>query len=140
MVQDKKELLHMHKKGGDFMRRQKFVKVMAGVASVCMLSSMITGCGEKKEEATATKTENVSDGQQESNGEGPDELTLFLTNKNIVDDSYAKKKIEEATNTKLTIIQVPTKELDNKLNILLASGERPDIIQCETETMESRCV
>ena len=42
--------------------------------------------------------------------------------------------IEQATNTELEIIQVPTKELDNKLNILLASGDRPDIIQCETET------
>ena len=70
--------------------------------------------------------------------EAPVKLKLFLTNKNIVDGSYAKKMIEEATNTELEIIQVPTKDLDNKLNILLASGERPDIIQCETETMESQ--
>jgi ABC-type glycerol-3-phosphate transport system substrate-binding protein len=55
-----------------------------------------------------------------------------------VDGSYAKTMIEQATNTELEIIQVPTKELDNKLNILLASGDRPDIIQCETETMESQ--
>ena len=46
--------------------------------------------------------------------EAPVKLKLFLTNKNIVDGSYAKKMIEEATNTELEIIQVPTKDLDNK--------------------------
>lgn len=80
-----------------------------------------------------------SDAQSGEGNQGdPVTLKVFLTNKNIVDGSYAKTEIEKATNTKLDIIQVPTKDLDNKLNILLASGERPDVIQCETETMEGQ--
>ena len=57
---------------------------------------------------------------------------------NIVDGSYAKTEIEKATNTKLNIIQAAPAEMDNKLNIMLASGEIPDIFQCETETMEGK--
>ncbi len=78
--------------------------------------------------STPTNTENTA----------PSELTLFLTNKNIVDGSYAMEAIEKETNTVLTLIQTTTAELDNKLNIQLASGDIPDIIQCETETMESQ--
>ncbi|PNV61562.1 hypothetical protein C0033_13345 [Clostridium sp. chh4-2] len=134
------------------MRKQKLLRMAAGVMSVCLLAGSLAGCGAKKTEGTASSaaeskaattaagdtTAAAGDTQASGEKEAPAHLKLFLTNKNIVDGSYAKKMIEEATNTELEIIQVPTKDLDNKLNILLASGDRPDIIQCETETMESQ--
>lgn len=125
------------------MKKQKLVKAAAGFLAVCMVAGSLAGCKSKSAEESGagevTKGEAAAQREQGSGGnqEEPAHLKLFLTNKNIVDGSYAKTMIEKATNTKLEIIQVPTKDLDNKLNILLASGERPDIIQCETETMES---
>ena len=126
-------------------------KAAAGALTVCMMAGALAGCGKAGDGGSggqapsqAAKNETAKAGEAGGNqetgggGEEPVHLKLFLTNKNIVDGSYAKQMIEEATNTKLEIIQVPTKELDNKLNILLASGDRPDIIQCETETMESQ--
>lgn len=127
--------------------KKKMQKTAASILAMCMVAGTLTGCGggANKEEASteAAKAETTAEAAAETQTSGgadgePVHLKLFLTNKNIVDSSYAKQKIEEATNTKLEIIQVPTKDLDNKLNILLASGERPDIIQCETETMESQ--
>ncbi len=104
-------------------------RILAFILAVCTLTMMFSGCGKD-----TTNTPNNSDSGETK----PVELTLFITNKNIVDGSYVKTEIEKATNTKLKFIQVPTKELDNKLNILLSSGERPDIIQCETVTMENQ--
>ncbi len=125
------------------------MKMAAGMLSVCLLAGSLAGCGQKSEpqapaattggsETTAAANGGNSGGQAAEEKEAPTKLTLFLTNKNIVEGSYAKTMIEEATNTELEIIQVATKDLDNKLNILLASGDRPDIIQCETESMESQ--
>lgn len=102
-----------------------------------MILAGIVGCRQEKLSNEKIESTDINDEKQEDN-EKADHLKLFLTNKNIVEDSYVKRKIEEATNTELEIIQVPTKELDKKLNILLASGERPDIIQCETDTMEGQ--
>ena len=65
-------------------------------------------------------------------------LKLFLTNKNIVDGSYAEDNDRAGNQYRIGDHPGSDKELDNKLNILLASGDRPDIIQCETETMESQ--
>ena len=127
------------------MKKQTLVRAAAGVLVVCMTAGTLAGCGSsKKAEETTAKAEETTTaaggaaGEANTSNEAPTHLKLFLTNKNIVDGSYAKTMIEQATNTELEIIQVPTKELDNKLNILLASGDRPDIIQCETETMESQ--
>ena len=127
------------------MKKQTLVRAAAGVLAVCMTAGTLAGCGSsKKAEETTAKAEETTTaaggaaGEANTSNEAPTHLKLFLTNKNIVDGSYAKTMIEQATNTELEIIQVPTKELDNKLNILLASGDRPDIIQCETETMESQ--
>ena len=130
------------------MKKQTFVRTAAGLLAVCMTAGTLAGCGSSKkaEETTAKAAETTAAAAggettaeaKDTSNEPPTHLKLFLTNKNIVDGSYAKTMIEQATNTELEIIQVPTKELDNKLNILLASGDRPDIIQCETETMESQ--
>lgn len=115
--------------------KKKIRVLIASALSVCMLSGILTGCGKREESAAENEkaTTVASEGKAE-----PIHLKLFLMNKNITDDSYAKKMIEEATNTELEIIQVTSSELDNKLNVLLASGDRPDIIQCETETMENK--
>lgn len=124
------------------MRKQKLLSATAWIMTACLLAGTMAGCGGGKTESPspAAPEQSTAKEAEQTTGEkeGPVHLKLFLTNKNIVEGSYAKKMIEEATNTELEIIQVPTKDLDNKLNILLASGDRPDIIQCETETMESQ--
>lgn len=126
------------------MRGKMLVKAAAGLLSVCLITGTLGGCKSRTTgELPDGTSETASTAADEETGENiqeepPVHLKLFLTNRNIVDGSYAKTMIEKATNTRLEIIQVPTKDLDNKLNILLASGDRPDIIQCETETMESQ--
>ena len=127
---------------GKFMKKKKLtVKMAAAGMAVCLLAGTVTGCSSGTGSVTAapdSSSQAETGAQASDDGEEPVHLKLFLTNKNIVDGSYAKTYIEEATNTKLEIVQVATKDLDNKLNMMLASGDWPDIIQCETETMESK--
>ncbi len=124
------------------MKKNKMIGKMAAAGmAVCLFAGTVTGCSSGTNgDAPASNSSSQAEtgGQTSDKGEEPVHLKLFLTNKNIVDGSYAKTYIEEATNTKLEIVQVATKDLDNKLNMMLASGDWPDIIQCETETMESK--
>lgn len=123
------------------MKKAKKRQIMAGLMLGCMISGTLAGCGSKKEEtaqSSISEAESTVSQTDETVGGEADQLTLFLTNKNMTEGSFVKTYVEEATNTKLTIIQVATSDLDNKLNMMLAAGDWSDIIQCETETMESR--
>lgn len=121
----------------------KVQKIGAIILALTMTVGLFYGCGPKTEKTEQPQPAITTDPGEKKEAttptnQAPTKLTLFLTNKNIVDGSYAKTEIEKATNTILEITQVPTKELDNKLNMVLASGNIPDIIQCETETMEGQ--
>lgn len=99
------------------MKKTRFVRAAVLTMAVGLAASSLVGCGGKPAPMPASGSDPSSVEGSAQNNEKPAHLKLFLTNKNIVDGSYAKKKIEEATNTELEIIQVPTKDLDNKLNI-----------------------
>ena len=116
------------------MKKQTLVRAAAGVLAVCMTAGTLAGCGySKKEKETKAKAEETTTaaggaaGEANTSNEAPTHLKLFLTNKNIVDGSYAKTMIEQATNTELEIIQVPTKELDKKLEELQKGEKMPTL-------------
>ena len=121
-------------------------KGLCMAASVTMAVSLLSACSPGNADSPATSAEEkTTSAADNGNGETtagesgePVELTLFLDNMNITDGSYVKTEIERITNTKLNIIQATPDEMDNKLNIMLASGDIPDIFQCETTTMEGK--
>ena len=128
------------------MKKNLGKRLLCSGLAVAMAGTVLAGCGSGGSGSTQTtgqQSEGTDAGDTAAaSSEAPEgepvELTLFLDNMNIVDGSYAKTEIEKATNTKLNIIQAAPAEMDNKLNIMLASGEIPDIFQCETETMEGK--
>lgn len=121
---------------------KKFTVILLIIA-MCLAS--FTGCGKKDNEKDTNKDTNVTsnennDANDESNktSDKPAKLKLFLHSRDIQDKSFSKDYIEEKTNTELEITQVTTKELENKLNIILASGKRPDIMNFYTDAMEDK--
>lgn len=135
------------------MKKTRLSKITCIVTAISLLGGIMAGCASKANEGSeekkvaetksigTVKENTVEDNQKSKSGvsEGdPIELTLFLDNMNITEDSYVKTEIERITNTKLNIIQATPAEMDNKLNIMLASGDIPDIFQCETTTMEGQ--
>lgn len=128
-------------------KKQLYQKGLCITAAISLTASLLSACSpantespdasEKKGTTVAADTKSGETPAAEAAGE-PAELTLFLDNMNITDGSYVKTEIERITNTKLNIIQATPAEMDNKLNIMLASGDIPDIFQCETPTMEGK--
>ncbi|MDI4647080.1 extracellular solute-binding protein [Cohnella hashimotonis] len=53
-------------------------------------------------------------------------------------DNKTTHYIEEKTNTKLEITAIPGADFENKLQIMLASGDKPDIIQIGTDALEMK--
>lgn len=124
--------------------RKNISKIICCFITASLMAGIVSGCSpDQPQKSTAETKEQDTSPVGKSEGETdvsqpPTKLTLFLDNMNITEDSYVKKEIEKATNTELEIIQVTPSEIDNKLNIMLASGEIPDIFQCETTTMEGQ--
>lgn len=126
------------------MRRQKLFKQVSILTALILGASTLSGCRTSQKDTLTEAGESKVESNANVNAETADSpetatLKLFLPrNRDIVDGSYAITEIEKVTNTHLDILQVTSSEMDKKLNILLASGDIPDIIQCETETMEAQ--
>ncbi len=68
----------------------------------------------------------------------PTTLTLLIRDQSAGAgyDNFTTHYIEKVTNTKWDITAVPPDDLETKLNLVLASGGRPDIIQYEEDGTE----
>jgi len=95
------------------MKKQNVKRLIAGVSALVMLLSA-TSCGEKKRE------------------DGAQEITWYLEisgggNDAMWDTAEVLKKVVEATGIRPKII-TPTDGGNTKLNLMLASGDMPDLI------------
>lgn len=83
-----------------------------------------------------------SDGSGNSSGGSgssePDVITMFIRERwaGVSYDNFSVQYIQDKTNTKWDITAVPGSELSQKLNVLLASGAKPDILQFTTDNDE----
>ncbi len=75
----------------------------------------------------------------ESAAEGPVPVTIYIGQFGSSNyDNFSTRHYEEKTNTEITVISAPTNELDTKLNVLMASNDRPDIIVYHLDQPEFR--
>ncbi|WP_394186865.1 extracellular solute-binding protein [Metabacillus halosaccharovorans] len=85
-----------------------------------VFSMILTACSSGEKSST-----------EESGGDGPTEIRVmshFFNPTPPSDDSEVKKEIEKATNTKLNIEWVSANNYGDKLNVMLASGDLPDLL------------
>ncbi|NMA84078.1 MAG: extracellular solute-binding protein [Epulopiscium sp.] len=120
---------------------KKWTKWLTVVLVVCLVGNMLAGCTKKKEEPPKTS------GSQEASSKKEDTKKESDTQKEKVEEPYEfewmfawmrefppdndpiKAKIEEATNTKFTPVIPPFNEYGEKVQIQIASGKYPDLIQ-----------
>lgn len=105
-----------------------------------LVASLLAGCG------SASTTPSVSTSPASSTAPTPTAAVKQppTTLKIVVREAwpgvpYDNKSIhyiEQQTNTKLEITAIDGSQLDNKLNIMLASGDHPDIIQFSADDTE----
>lgn len=116
--------------------KSSYFKITSLLIIFVFVFSLLAGCaGSKtqKAEATPAKTEAGSEtttATRETPKE-PDPLEIFITERwaGVSYDNMSVHYVEEKTNTKWNVTAVPPEDYDGKLDIYLASGERPDIFQ-----------
>lgn len=127
--------------GGKIMRKN-FKKVTALMMAVAMVGTLAAGCGKKEETKTETET-----GSKETEAEAADPEN-FVFDEEIeiqipvydrategaapVDNNYWTQWIQsefgDKHNVKVTYVSIPRSDDMNKFNMLLSTGDAPDVI------------
>jgi putative aldouronate transport system substrate-binding protein len=109
---------------------KKAVKVTSILLSTVVMSAGVIGCATKKGTGdTSSKTTPAADSSK------PTEISIFFeVPKAGLDRANVPifKEFEKRTNTKLSIVEAPSGQGKEKLNLLMASGEVPDLIRVDT--------
>lgn len=103
--------------------RRKIKSALLSVVTVSVVTSFVlSGCSSKPENTAADNTGTSK--------ETPITIKLFnrVNSEYVVEDNPVIKEIEKKTNAKLDIEIPPINSYDDRLNIVMASGEIPDII------------
>ncbi len=114
------------------MKVNKVRRLLAILVVVILISSLSIGCAKKEEglggQTTATTKSAV--GTTTDTQEKPTELKMFIRERwaGVGMDNYVNQTIQEKTNTKWDIVIVPGGDLMDKLNVMLAGGDRFDIM------------
>lgn len=113
-------------------------KLFMAVIFLLMVAMVVTACGGSNNTpsnsgGSGTQAPSKGGSGQASSNEAEEPLELsFMYNFDGVefpeDNNYVIQKIEEMTNTKLSINALPGPAFEERLPILIASGEMPDAV------------
>lgn len=129
-------------------KSSRLTKANSIVVASMMTAALLTGCSSDKDNnggqsastsASPVASQNASASALASN-EPPTVLKVVMLEMfpGVSADNKTKKYIEEKTNTKLDVTILPSGEFENKLQVMLASGDKPDIIQLGTDSLEMK--
>lgn len=121
-------------------------KMVAFVLAVMMLTAMLIGCtGQKENTPEAVSTNTVSTQAVETTPEPqkPEEVKIVWYWNNggvqLPEDSYIVKKVKEDLNITYVHAKPASTEYEETLNLMLASGEQLDVINCDG-TLKQRLI
>ena len=108
--------------------------VWAAVTIVLAMTIMLSGCGKSDNAANGVKSNdqaNTGTGEKAPESEKPFEITMTLNfdGKDIPKEGNpVQVAIEEYTNTKLSLQHTPGAQYQDKLSVLIASGDLPMVV------------
>ncbi|MDF2923664.1 MAG: sugar transporter permease [Paenibacillaceae bacterium] len=105
-------------------------KSAAVMGAVAIAAGALAGCGGDKEQ-DASPAASKAPGASSEAPKAPYKMSLMLTSYNpeyLDTNGEIFKKLEERTNTKLTLTWVPSSTYSDKLSATVASGELPNAI------------
>lgn len=110
--------------------KNKKLKLLLSVLITVMLASLLAGCGSKEEnEGTPSNSPNSPTKDTTKLSDEPVELSVFSYEFDGVaaEDSLIYNTIKDKLNIKLKPVSASWNDWEEKLNIMIASGEMPDI-------------
>lgn len=111
------------------MKLKKVTKVLVTLSLAATM--LLAGCGSSGETSSpGTAAETGAETHSAENGERPTvTIAMVMNEKTVYDDSnYAIKWIEDQTGIDMEFVQLPSSDADTKLNLMLSSGDYPDVI------------
>jgi len=111
--------------------RMKSKKSVSLIMVTALILAMLTACTLPSIPDVSATTQSAGGGTTQAEPEKPVTLKLYnvsFRHTEVSEDNAIVRELEKRTNTILDITKAPPEEAENKLNIALASGERPDII------------
>ena len=106
--------------------------VLAASAAVALISG---GCSGKQSGQSSPTGGEKREAVQKENARPPLSLNWFVSsanpNSNLPQNDFVRKTIEEKFNVKINLQYMPFgTDYDNKISVLLASGDAPDMFLC----------
>lgn len=110
------------------------------LTAMCMAAAMLTttglaGCGKSGDDPVSKNDDGkvtADDGKEEEGKEGERPkitvATPYLKAENVTEDNYALRWLEEQTGVDIEFIFLPESDWETKVNLMLASDEKPDVI------------
>lgn len=114
-------------------RKTTWLKTAAMVGSMAIAAGSLAGCGSDKDSGAAPSASQPA-GSSASASEAPKtpfKMSIMLTSYNpefMDPNGEIYKKLEERTNTKLTLTWIPSSTYSDKLSATVASGELPSAL------------
>ena len=111
--------------------------IAAVLVSAVMLTTMFAGCGSKAGNTGATTAAGTTAATTAQTQKEPVKLTMFFGDAGIkfpadvdVSNNPFLNIIEKQANVDLEIIQPQYADFETKFNLMISSGEIPDIVHC----------
>lgn len=112
----------------------RFIKIFSLVIVLVMIASIAAGCGQSGTTGTSASTTAASGAEStEATTQGPPATLKMI----LIDGGYGTadtqmmRDMQEKTNTKFDVTLVPSKDIDDKVNLLVGSGEQYDLINVQ---------
>lgn len=108
------------------------MKAIKGILAVILVATALSGCGGNNQNASSGNNQNAASGNEQNaeNDKGPITLTWFDKNTGDAFDNPVAKAITEKTGITIEV-QQPTGNPAEKLNLMLASNDLPDVVMLD---------
>lgn len=109
---------------------KKMKKWLSVVTAITMVVGSMSGCGQQEMENKTSEGNIKNESEPEKNNEEMTELTICTVSKPFIEDLATNeftKYIEEQTGIHINWITVPLNNLQEKVQLILSSGELPDV-------------
>ena len=113
------------------MKRKRMLRTLTALGLTAAM--LLGGCGAQSSGTTAGTAADAETGENTA-AAGEEErptitIALVPMEKVVYDDSnYAISWIEEQTGINMEFVMLPSSDAETKLNLMLASGDYPDVI------------
>lgn len=120
--------------------KKNFKKVISSVLAISMAATMMTACGSSSSDSKDAAADTTKDGTATSstNSEEPTEISVMVWDRGSAapgtsnEDNTLTKWIQEQVladcNVKVNFVAVPRSGSDDKLNVMMAGGNAPDVV------------